>query len=351
MKRLTTAEARKQTRLLKRLEGARITSEPTCIQEPVEQAQSLDRSKLSKDQAQLVSQIEQMFEGLTPEQKLRAFALIDRMQYWNPMVLRQDPTYTCGYFAKRRSGKTNALKNNLMVVADLFDRVVLMTKSRPDPYKDIIPPADIYFKLDLAVIEEMLTANDKRRLEGKKDEKMLLILDDILGNDGEDAEDVIMRQLEAVFTRGRHKGITLWYTTQNVRSRMFPPWARVNTDICFVWYHPSFRDTETIVETWLAADRTRFKDAVSLLLWATDPHINPYQALVIENFHSSMNLFNYCFLWKAIKDSELPSFRTAKKFYWDRNPYKPDGDKARTLFGVDWQKLREWWDWNPWKGF
>ena len=154
---------------------------------------------------------------------------------------RLKPGATCIMVAKRRSGKSVAIKelmHHFDVKCGIKAGVVCSHSEEVDPYySNFFPSTYIYSdcaKMLRKVIErqeKLLEENERLRQEGKpqKDSRILVVLDDVI----DDPTIAKNEDFNNIMFNGRHYNITLIIAVQYVKA--LPPGARQNFDYIFLF--------------------------------------------------------------------------------------------------------------------
>lgn len=132
---------------------------------------------------------------------------------WKPKFKRNDP-FAMLIFASRNSGKSylirHLIRSYLRRKYDLF----IVVSDSPDTESDLSPvcPEGTIFltEMDYASIDKMQEANAERLRQNKEPLSMLIIFDDKIGREVKNDD-----QLLQLFTRGRHLGISLIFSSQS----------------------------------------------------------------------------------------------------------------------------------------
>lgn len=131
---------------------------------------------------------------------------------------------------KRNSGKSLLLRHIVKKYKDEFQSIFVIcpTEIVADFYGKFIEPKNIFYEYKEEWVEQLIkTMTEKTRNEGGT-VNVLLILDDVGSEDNFKKS----KNLERLFTRGRHIKVALIMTTQYLY--MIPPVVRSNADYILV---------------------------------------------------------------------------------------------------------------------
>jgi len=124
------------------------------------------------------------------------------------------------------------------------------------------------------------------------DNELLIILDDVVNM--EDSGRNNIKLLARLFTLSRHFQISIILNTQYIKSDIYPPIMRDNTDICIVFLQNNKDNKKLVKDTWLSTDDTNN----GIILLDTIPNEN-HRALVIDITKTINNYEEFCFHYTA----------------------------------------------------
>lgn len=181
------------------------------------------------------------------------------------------------WIGKRRSGKTRGIISMLEYVRPYFPRAYVFTKTKSSgEYSKFFPEDCIFDGLDIVKLQaifEIQKAINEAKKAGKftGNGRVLLIVDDCL-SDGLKYEAL----LNAVFYEGRHLGMFIMVTTQDIKG--VHPAAKGNADLSFVFRMSMERDTENMKACFCDFfGKPEEVYAMGELVWN-----NPYHCLIFE---------------------------------------------------------------------
>jgi len=188
------------------------------------------------------------------------------IKQWNWLQLYPDMLVTIE--GRRRSGKTNLLRNIMLAMRPAFPEVYVFTGTKiSDEYKGLVPSRYIWDNLDHHAPDDprgpggmdILMALWKRQLARKDEMKesklndrnisIMIIIEDLVSNEasGRGFHDIPI--FNRIAYNGRHAHIMLLITSQNIKA--VPPAIKDNTDmVCILNVH-SRRTKETIRESFI----------------------------------------------------------------------------------------------------
>lgn len=139
--------------------------------------------------------------------------VIEKLEMWKPKFKRGD-TFSCSIFASRRSGKSYLIRHLIRkYLRSKYDLFVVVSDS-PDTQSDlspVLPDTAIFLnEMDYSLIDMMGAKNDERVKQGKKELTMLVVFDDKIGNEVK-SDDKLLQ----IFTRGRHIGVSIIFSSQS----------------------------------------------------------------------------------------------------------------------------------------
>jgi hypothetical protein len=201
---------------------------------------------------------------------------------------------------RRRSGKTTAVKHLLHHWMNLFDRAVLFSRTErlTHSFGSTFPKTTIYDRFNPSDVQQVMDAQaDDVALRGKNPCRMLLVLDDVLG----DTRAIRCEQMVVLATEGRHLAITVVVTCQYPLA--FSPIVRSNTDWVFCFGEVLHSSRIRMFSNFSGVFRT-MND------WATyfDRATSDYGALVLKvSCNRDANITGNAFSWRASSE-QFPPF-------------------------------------------
>jgi len=217
------------------------------------------------------------------------------IQEWDMLSMPDFPVIV--NISRRRGGKsflTRDIVRNYFVKKKKIKNILVISETGlfNDDYKWIdkskITPN---FNNDLinAIFERQkkLIEYDK-----KGDNELLIILDDVVNM--EDSGRNNIKLLARLFTLSRHFQISIILNTQYIKSDIYPPIMRDNTDICIVFLQNNKDNKKLVKDTWLSTDETNN----GIILLDTIPNEN-HRALVIDITKTINNYEEFCFHYTA----------------------------------------------------
>lgn len=139
--------------------------------------------------------------------------VVKQIQKWTPKFKRNDP-FAMLIFASRNSGKSYLIRHLIRsYLRRKYDLFVVVSDS-PDTESDLSPvcPEGTIFltEMDYGAIDVMQQNNAKRLEHNKEPFSMLIIFDDKIGREVKNDDKLLQ-----LFTRGRHLGISLIFSSQS----------------------------------------------------------------------------------------------------------------------------------------
>lgn len=167
---------------------------------------------------------------------------------WKPKFKRGKP-FAMLIFASRNSGKSYLMRHLIRdYLRTQYDVFVIVSDS-PDTKSDfepVMPEGTIYLNnMNYNLINELDKTNKQRLLERKEPLQMLIMFDDKVGNDVKNDQ-----QLLQLFTRGRHLGISLIFSSQ-AKKLAETTWTN-NADYTIILKQNSAQQRRTVLENLLS---------------------------------------------------------------------------------------------------
>lgn len=188
------------------------------------------------------------------------------IKQWNWDRLKPDCFVTLE--GKRRSGKTNLLRNMLKAMRRYYPEVYVFTGTKmSNEYKGLIPDRYIFDNLQqfppdsphypggmdafLHIWHRQVERVEAMRKRGKNDKNInvLVIIEDLVANEQSTRGFHDIPLFNRIAYNGRHGYLALIVTSQNIKA--VPPAIKDNTDICAILTASSQRTKETIRESFL----------------------------------------------------------------------------------------------------
>ena len=173
---------------------------------------------------------------------------IDIMNYSYDMVR---PGYTVIYNGSRRTGKSQLMKAHMRHLRPLFKEVYVFTNTKASgEYFQYVPIKRVYVGFKPEILMAIIAKQTKlRRAQTRgelKDENIdiLVILDDCASDNLR-----YKKEFNKVFFEGRHYGLSLWVTSQDIKA--IAPGATTNTDVSFIFPFGDNRSEETVLGKYL----------------------------------------------------------------------------------------------------
>jgi hypothetical protein len=171
------------------------------------------------------------------------------------------------------SGKTVFIKDCLSHVRKAFKHIILFSKTaKLQRCYDFIDPSMIHEQFDEEYLTKLYNDHVQKQLNGDKQERTLLIFDDILN------EKAVRRSsiFDDYFTGSRHLGISLWLLSHNYTS--LKPLQRVNTCWFVSFDLDSYRERKNFCCEYLSADNV----PVGMRIFDNIVKEKKHQCIVIE---------------------------------------------------------------------
>lgn len=189
-----------------------------------------------------------------------------QIKQWHWDRLKPDALITLE--GKRRSGKTNLLRNMLKAMRRYYPEVYIFTGTKmSQEYKGLVPDRYIFDNLQqfppdspqypggmdafLHIWHRQVERVEAMRKRGKNDKNIdvLVIIEDLVANEQSHRGFHDIPLFNRIAYNGRHAHMSLWVTSQNIKA--VPPAIKDNTDICVILTATSQRTKETVRESFL----------------------------------------------------------------------------------------------------
>jgi len=220
--------------------------------------------------------------------------------------------FSCVIWGKRRMGKTHIAKDLLRKIRKWYKEIHVFSTTaylQPDTF-DFIPKQNIHQGFDPEAITEIWTRQKNYILEevakGRKKESLdivMLLFDDII-------QDPKVRNCPAyneIFIAGRHVNLASITLSQEFGGKYgIPKVVRANLDLVISFFPNSEVDRESIVKQYLS---TKNKQVGHIIL--REICDEEYQAIVICNFKTTLDLPSYVFRYKA--QAKIPKYMIGDK--------------------------------------
>ncbi len=217
------------------------------------------------------------------------------IQEWDMLKMPKFPVIV--NISRRRGGKsflTRDIVRNYFVKKRKIKNILVISETGlfNDDYK-WIDKSKITPNFNNDLINEIFE-RQKKLIEYDKygDNELLIILDDVVNM--EDSGRNNIKLLSRLFTLSRHFHISIILNTQYIKSDIYPPIMRDNTDICIVFLQNNKDNKKLIKDTWLSTDDTN--DGIILL--DTIPNEN-HRALVIDITKTTNNYDEFVYYYTA----------------------------------------------------
>lgn len=161
------------------------------------------------------------------------------------------PGYTVIFNGSRRTGKSQLIHALARHNRPLFREVYVFTNTKASgEYFRYIPINRVYTGFKEAVLLQIIDRQIKLRKAQTRGElvdeniDILVIIDDCISNNLR-----FKHEFNRVFWEGRHYGISLWVTSQDIKA--IAPGATINADVSFIFPFGDARSTETVNEKYM----------------------------------------------------------------------------------------------------
>lgn len=177
------------------------------------------------------------------------------------------PGYTVIFNGSRRTGKSNLVHAFARHNRPLFKEVYVFTNTKASgEYFRYVPINRVYTGFREDILIQIIKRQIKLRMaqtRGElKDENIdiLVIIDDCISNNLR-----FQHEFNRIFWEGRHYGISLWVTSQDIKA--IAPGATINADVSFIFPFGDARSAETVnmkylyfLDKWQAEDLLDHED-------------------------------------------------------------------------------------------
>lgn len=178
------------------------------------------------------------------------------------------PDCTVAIEGKRRSGKTNLIRNMLKAARRYYPEVYIFTGTKmSQEYKGLVPDVHIHDNFETRApgtegwpggmdVFLMLWYRQKQRVEALRRSKcnnenisILVIIEDLVANEQSNRGFHDIPLLNRIAFNGRHAFMGIWVTSQNIKA--IPPAIKENTDVIAILTATSRRTKETVRESFV----------------------------------------------------------------------------------------------------
>jgi len=217
------------------------------------------------------------------------------IQEWDILSMPDFPVIV--NISRRRGGKsflTRDIVRNYFVKKKKIKNILVISETGlfNEDYK-WIDKSKITPNFNNELINEIFERQKKLiEYDKKGDNELLIILDDVVNM--EDSGRNNIKLLARLFTLSRHFQISIILNTQYIKSDIYPPIMRDNTDICIVFLQNNKDNKKLVKDTWLSTDETNN----GIILLDTIPNEN-HRALVIDITKTINNYEEFCFHYTA----------------------------------------------------
>lgn len=192
---------------------------------------------------------------------------------FDPLDKPKDGCLSITCYGKRRTGKSFWIDWYCYTRhCHHFDAVYVFTNTKNsmhNGYEKAIEDVFI-FSFDTSILNSIHKQAEEYLAEHGHPQNILIIMDDLAGDD-----DVRYNKfVKALYTRGRHHGYTIIFSTQ--RPTGIPPIVRTNTDTAVIFNQLAKDDMDVIANTYLS--RLNFRTAMELITLYTQDNT----ALIVE---------------------------------------------------------------------
>ena len=161
------------------------------------------------------------------------------------------PGYTAIFNGSRRTGKSNLIHAMARHLRPLYKEVYVFTNTKASgEYFKYIPIKRVYEGFKEEILLQIIDRQKKLRMAQTRGElhdeniDILVIIDDCISQGLR-----FQKEFNRVFWEGRHYGMSLWVTSQDIKA--IAPGATINSDISFIFPFGDARSTETVNEKYL----------------------------------------------------------------------------------------------------
>lgn len=151
------------------------------------------------------------------------------------------------FIASRNSGKSYLCRYLLLYkLRDKFDLSVIFctNKQERDKYEQILETELSFDRYIPELVRDLVNTNEKRESEGKPKLDILIVMDDTVGNNIKNDDEMLQ-----TYTNGRHNGLTIMYITQSM-TLANTHW-RNNSDYIFLFKQNSTQHRNTVRDNLL----------------------------------------------------------------------------------------------------
>jgi hypothetical protein len=209
---------------------------------------------------------------------------IEIMQYSYDMIR---PGYTVVFNGSRRTGKSQLIKAHMRHLRPLFFEVYVFTNTKASgEYFRYVPIKRVYEGFKAEVLVSIIKRQKKLRKAQTRGElqdtniDILVIFDDCISDNLRFKKD-----FNQVFYEGRHYGLSLWVTTQDIKA--IAPGATINSDVSFIFPIGDERTEETVNKKYLnILDKDQALDLLS------HPDLLKKHHVIVVNMANKYNPLN-----------------------------------------------------------
>ena len=225
---------------------------------------------------------------------------------------------------RRNSGKSVLLRDCMHRMKDKIELLVAMspTVSQQEAFRAMTPACLVHDRLDLTVIEALLTTQRDLLSQGKRARHVLLVLDDC----SFDAKSWRSPVIGDVARNGRHANVTVFMTCQYACD--ISPSIRTQVDVIFALRDPSIQNRKRLWSCYFG-----LIDPVAKFNAIFESATDNYSALVLLNTVPSSDPSESVFWYKAKMD--LPRFRMSNPVYFKLSKRKPPKHMKQKKSGVE----------------
>lgn len=226
------------------------------------------------------------------------------------------PDFVIVNYGKRRTGKTNLVKNFMQQFRVQYPEVYVFTETMVDrEYTAHVPASYIFDGLNLEVLEGILQRQEDRvesmRRRGVNDENInvLIILDDCI------TEKALRdsKTLRRMFYNGRHLYIGVIINSQDTKG--LTPSLRANTDLACIYRVRSERDKTAIRTNYL--DFCKDDEDIEKLMSAI--HNYKYNCMFVDLSRPHMDPSDTIYAGIPADSSEFDPFFMGTRAFWARD--------------------------------
>lgn len=233
------------------------------------------------------------------------------LEKFDPTDLPEDGKLSILVFGKRRTGKSFFTKWYLSERREDFDELFVFTKTKCNGwYQKFLPEPFIYDGYQADKAEQILNhAKDmqEKEMDGKGPEPRIFFLGDDLISDHSHRHD---ETLDALYTMGRHVGITVAYLSQKFKA--VTPAIRDNADIIVIFTMFNANEAQQIAEEMMGNINKR----TAMELIAMYANAQQHTCLVIEAWRNEMDPEKYIKIARA-DEVDLQPGDLGSEEYWE----------------------------------